>query len=252
MIRRQSRISGVKQNRLLRLFAFGSTATVAAKEIKVSRPCANRWFNHFRERIFEYNGVAPRFSGEVEIDVAQFGGMSAKVAKFLRKKIADTYGAPMDKFYWKMKTAKDKTAKEEGRVPAKKRMRRKVIGIMQRGGKIWVLPVPDERADTLLPIIYMVVEQGSTIYTDKWGGFNKLKLDKGYTHKVIDHSKTFSDKHGTHINHVEQFWSSAKRRLTKFNGIHQRQFILHLKESEFRYNLRDDPDGVLKALKKII
>jgi len=42
-----------------------------------------------------------------------------------------------------------------------------------------------------------------------------------------------------HINGIESFWSFAKRRLQKFNGVGREYFNLHLKESEFRFNNRD-------------
>ena len=41
-----------------------------------------------------------------------------------------------------------------------------------------------------------------------------------------------------HIDGIESFWSYAKRRLAKFNGVPQKTFLLHLKECEFRFNHR--------------
>jgi len=41
-----------------------------------------------------------------------------------------------------------------------------------------------------------------------------------------------------HVNGIESFWSFCKRRLSKFNGLTDEKFILHLKESEFRFNNR--------------
>jgi len=41
-------------------------------------------------------------------------------------------------------------------------------------------------------------------------------------------------------NGIESFWSYAKRRLQKFNGISVITFYLHLKETEFRFNHRRD------------
>ncbi len=38
------------------------------------------------------------------------------------------------------------------------------------------------------------------------------------------------------MNGIENFWSFAKRRLAKFNGVSRETFLLHLKECEFRYN----------------
>ncbi|MEO9884986.1 MAG: IS1595 family transposase, partial [Balneola sp.] len=37
----------------------------------------------------------------------------------------------------------------------------------------------------------------------------------------------------------ESFWSFAKRRLTQFNGVPKHTFLLHLKETEFRFNHRN-------------
>ena len=43
-----------------------------------------------------------------------------------------------------------------------------------------------------------------------------------------------------HINGIESFWSLAKRRLSKFCGVPKRTFYLHLKETEFRFNHRNN------------
>lgn len=50
-------------------------------------------------------------------------------------------------------------------------------------------------------------------------------------------------------NGIENFWSFAKRRLAKFNGVSRKTFLLHLKECEFRYNHKHD---MLKILERII
>ena len=46
------------------------------------------------------------------------------------------------------------------------------------------------------------------------------------------------DGGGAHFNSVESFWSFAKRRLQKFNGVAQHTSYLHVKECEWRFNLR--------------
>jgi len=60
----------------------------------------------------------------------------------------------------------------------------------------------------------------------------------GYTHHRVYHSKDEFVRGKNHVNGVESFWSFAKRRLSKFNGLTDYKFILHLKESEFRFNNR--------------
>ena len=55
-----------------------------------------------------------------------------------------------------------------------------------------------------------------------------------------------------HIDGIESFWSYAKRRLAKFNGVPQKTFLLHLKECEFRFNHRAEDlfDRILTLLKE--
>lgn len=47
----------------------------------------------------------------------------------------------------------------------------------------------------------------------------------------------FAEK-GVHINGIESFWSYAKRRHQKFNGLRRDAFPTFLKETEFRFNNR--------------
>ena len=89
-------------------------------------------------------------------------------------------------------------------------------------------------AKTLQKIIRGRVDPESVVLTDGWRGYDGL-VDVGYDkHLRINKSKHFVSK-GVHINGIEAFWSFTKRRLTKFNGV-KKNFVLHLKECEWRYN----------------
>jgi len=46
-------------------------------------------------------------------------------------------------------------------------------------------------------------------------------------------------ENGVHINGIESFWSYAKRRHQKFNGMRKDSFPAFLKETEFRFNTRN-------------
>uniref|UniRef100_UPI0027E07B3D IS1595 family transposase n=1 Tax=Neisseria dentiae TaxID=194197 RepID=UPI0027E07B3D len=79
----------------------------------------------------------------------------------------------------------------------------------------------------------------SVIYSDSWRGYGGL-VDVGYSkHLCVNHGQNeFAD--GTrHINGIESFWSFTKRRLAKFNGL-TKNFDLHLKECEWRWNRNSD------------
>ncbi len=100
-----------------------------------------------------------------------------------------------------------------------------------------------------MPIVKKLINQeDSVVYTDGWKGYDGLVFD-GYKHKRVNHSKQYSNRVGTHINGIENFWGFSKQRLAKFHGLSRHTFYLHLKECEFRYNNRG---VILKILKEII
>lgn len=90
----------------------------------------------------------------------------------------------------------------------------------------------------------LIQKQDSIIYTDGFKTYDGLAID-GNKHKRSNHSKQYSDRKGNHINGIENFWKFAKHRLTKFHGLARKNFYLHLKESEIRYNKKHDMMKVL-------
>lgn len=222
MITRAPRITPAKRSKLLKCFCMDIKAADAAEISKVSRPCANRWYRHYRELIFTSLRRAPRLFGDVEIDQSFFGGGNKKKIRAALKRITHL---PHLEYLSRSKALRDKH-------------RVQVLGIYQRGGTVYTHIVKKADARTLEPIIRLVVEQHSVIYSDEWRAYSKLRLD-GYRHESINHSAAYSDKKGVNINGIETFWSFAKRRLAKFNGLSSVTFALHIKESEFRYNHRD-------------
>jgi len=92
--------------------------------------------------------------------------------------------------------------------------------------------------EALMPIIQGKILEGSTINTDGWKSYDGLILN-GYDHYRVYHSENEFARGKCHVNGIEAFWSYAKRRMNKFNGMKDDKFVLHLKECEFRYNNKD-------------
>ena len=109
--------------------------------------------------------------------------------------------------------------------------------------------VPDCSRESLLPIIKGLVLEGSTIHSDGWKAYDGLILN-GYDHYRVFHSENEFARGKNHVNGIENFWSFAKRRLSKFNGCSSDKFVIHLKESEWRYNHRND--DLVKELTRIL
>ena len=71
-------------------------------------------------------------------------------------------------------------------------------------------------------------------------------------HYRVKHSKNEFANGRSHINGIENFWGFAKFRLAKFRGIKRENFVFHLKETEFRYNVKVKNENLYKILLKLI
>jgi len=222
MLKRQPRIGKSTIKKLIECFVADVSATQAGKLAKVNRNTSNLWYGNFREKILRYQeNELGQMSGEIELDESYFGG-------------------PRKKLHAKDRRKRGRGA--ENKVP--------VFGIKKReDGRVYTQIIKNASKHELLPIIRrLVTKKNTVVYTDKWKSYDSLVLD-GYKHKRINHSKTYSNRKGTHVNGIENFWSFAKRRMAKFNGVSRKTFLLHLKECEFRYNNKYD---ILRLLTKII
>lgn len=168
----------------------------------VNRNTVNRLYVLLRRRIVELSIREGQELGEFEIDESYFG------ARRVRGK--------------------------RGRGAAGKTP---VFGVLKRGGKVYVNIVKNCSKAQLLPILQGKALEGSTIYSDGWKAYDGLILN-GYDHYRVHHHENEFARGKSHINGIESFWSYAKRRLRKFNGVTPETFNLHLKESEFRWNHR--------------
>jgi transposase len=200
---RCSKISERKMRQILRYFVLDLTASKCAEIVGLTRKSVNQIYLKIRLRIAEECERANPFGGVVEVDESYFG------ARRVRGK--------------------------RGRGAGGKTI---VFGIFKRNGCVYTEIVPDCSRRTLQAVIRGRVAAETVIHSDSWRGYNGL-VDVGYKkHFRVCHSDNqFAD--GTnHINGIESFWSLAKRRLSKFNGVPKDTFYLHLKECEYRFNNR--------------
>ena len=197
-------LSDYKVKKIISFFCEDINATKTAKLLGIDRKTVNRYFNIFREAILLHSLFKDsKDIGEFEVDESYFG------AKRVRGK--------------------------RGRGAAGKTP---VFGLLKRNGKVYVEIVKNCTKESLLPIIQGKILEGSTIHSDGWKAYDGLILN-GYDHYRVFHSENEFARGKSHVNGIESFWSFAKRRLSKFNGIPGNKFILHLKESEFRFNYRN-------------
>ena len=212
---KHSHISEKKFREILKYFCFDETANKTSIYTKISRNTINKIYDKIRQKIFlAHIRQEEKSFGEFELDESYFG------AKRIRGK--------------------------RGRGAAGKTP---VFGVLKRDGKVYVEIVKNCTREQLMPIIQGKILEGSTINTDGWKAYDGLILN-GYTHHRVFHSHNEFARGKNHVNGIESFWSYCKRRLAKFNGLTNEKFILHLKESEFRFNHRKQ--DLYKILLEII
>lgn len=171
----------------------------------LSKQATQRLYDRLRLRILELAvEEAKPFAGEVEVDESYFG------ARRVRGKRGRGAG---------------------GKTP--------VIGLLKRGGKVFAEIVENCSKQALMPIVKGQVLSESTVYTDGWKSYDGLVLG-GYKHHRIHHHQNQFARGKNHVNGIESFWSFTKSRLAKLRGIRSDYFVLHLKESEWRFNHRHD------------
>ena len=134
--------------------------------------------------------------------------------------------------------------------------------MLKRDGKVYTQVVKNCSASELIPILSQYSEiDSSTIYSDCWKAYDGLVDYGAKAHYRVKHSKNEFANGKKHINGIENFQlrlrlatvnrrGYAKHRLAKFKGIKKENFLLHLKECEFRYNTKTTQENLYQKLLK--
>ena len=155
------------------------------------------------------SGSFSKLSGEIEADETFIGGKARNmhIEKRMRR-ITGTGG-------------KDK-------VP--------VLGIMERGGKVRTVVVPNRKKKALQSEVRKHVEAGSALYTDALLSYEGLAGE--YAHRVVDHALQYVDGK-VHTNSMENFWSLLKRMISgTYVSVEPYHLHRYLDEQALRFNER--------------
>lgn len=207
-----ARISPYWKGRLLEYFSLGVPAYRLRFQVPADRKTIQRWFRFFREVIYDQQiKELSKLSGAIEMDETMFGGYRPG---------------------------------KRGWGAAGKRI---VFGIYQRDGKVLTFPIASRSKQELVPLMTAYTKPGSLYYTDDWHAYTFLDI-RG-NHVVIRKEKG-RPKGRNHINSIEGFWSYAKHWLYQYRGVPKQYFHLYLKETEWRFNHRDE--NLIPLLRKYL
>ena len=189
---------------------------VAAKELQrqlgVTYKTAWRMGHELRKYMAEVDGETP-LSGDVEADETYVGGRT--------------------------------TGGKRGRGASNKTV---VFGMLERDGDVMANVVPNVRKKTLQPIIKENVVKDSAVYTDELKSYSGLSK-AGFDHETVNHGAGQYVDGDSHVNGIEGFWARLK---LSIRGTHvhvsRKHLQTYVKEFEFRYNMRTNPDRMFDRL----
>lgn len=109
-----------------------------------------------------------------------------------------------------------------------------VFGGYERGSKkIFIMPVEDRTADTLLTCIQQWILPGTKIMSDKWKAYDCL-TNAGFNHLTVNHSINFVDPDtGAHTQSIERTWREVRSNISKY-GTRESHLISYLAEYMFK------------------
>lgn len=117
-----------------------------------------------------------------------------------------------------------------------------VFGLMEVGGKVMSMSVPDVKMSTLQPLMLKHLKRKSTIMTDEHHAYQYM--GHFYEHKVCNHNKgEYVGKDGGNTNAIENYWSHVKRAVIgTYYKMTPKHIDRYLNEFDFKFNYRDLSD----------
>jgi transposase len=205
------------------MYQMGSTRCgISAKQIQretgVTYKTAWRMFNQIRKLLSE--GDVQLEGSSVEMDETYFGGRR--------------------KGY-------------RGRPGSGDKKKSPIVGIAERTtgqGRVIAKATKGVNADILTGMVKEYVLPESTIFTDDFSGYDRLK-SHGFTHHRINHSAKVWVMGDIHTNTIEGFWSLVKRGIGGvYHQVSQKYLQSYLDEYTYRYNRRDRGNLIFTSILK--
>lgn len=144
----------------------------------------------------------------------------------------------------------------KGRPYVKKDKKDVVLGMIERGGKLRLVPVKDAKMEILGPALEEHISpEAHTIYTDESAAY-AIYLQRHFDaeHKTINHSRTYG-MGDTHTNTIENAFSLLKRGVYgTFHKVSIKHLGRYCNEFSYRFNRRGEQlqmfDATLKSILK--
>jgi transposase-like protein len=190
----------------------GISSHQLARDLSITQKSA--WFVLHRVRYaFNHKDFIAAMSGTVELDETYVGGRASNKHISKRGKTKGRGTGTVDK------------------TP--------VFGMLERGGNVQAVVVPDAKAITLVPIIHERIKPNTHLITDDWNSYKKV--GPLYSHSIVKHTTSqYVTESGAHTNGIEGFWGLFKRGIIGiYHHISREHTQKYVDEFTYRYNTRE-------------
>ena len=186
------------------------------------------WFMCHRVReAMNDKGFFQPIKGTVEADETYIGPKTRRGGRAWRERVQDEVEMGLRE--------KPKNWKEE---------KTAVFGMIERGGRVKTMVVPDDKASTLKPIMTEMIDlNNARLMTDGARAYRSIKdlLPHEYVNHEIEYVRGDGD---IHTNNIESYWSNLKRGIYGvFHHVGDGYLPQYLGEFEYRFNRRKMTDS---------
>jgi transposase-like protein len=141
----------------------------------------------------------------------------------------------------------------KGKPYVKKDKRDVVLGMIERGGRLRLVPIADAKIEIIEPVLEQHISPDATLQTDGHPTYAIISERKWVgRHQVIDHTRSYAQG-DTHTQHIENAFSLLKRGVYgTFHKVSIKHLGRYCNEFSYRFNRRGEQlqmfDGTLKNL----
>jgi transposase-like protein len=130
-----------------------------------------------------------------------------------------------------------------------------IVGTVGReSGRLQLTIAPDNRNETLVPLVSQQVTEKALLFTDEAYHF-QVVAEEVDTHYTLNHSQDEFARdpdddgfHEIHSNTIEGIWVGLRNFLRRFRGVHKDFLPQYVAMYEWTFNLKDVTDDFIRLL----
>ena len=128
----------------------------------------------------------------------------------------------------------------KGKPYVKKEKRDIVLGMIERGGRLRLVPISDAKREIIEPMIAKHIDPNATLQTDAHPTYEIIAPRRPGAHRVINHNKSYAWGE-VHTNTIENAFSLLKRGIYgTFHKVSIKHLGRYCDEFSYRFNRRGE------------